>query len=399
MNAEVSKYRVAICRCDLLPISETFIRDQALALRQWHPILVGLSRVHDGLPLSDLETRTIAPPFFRLTKAFDRLRFRMNRPVPRLVATLKSLDVSLVHTHFGTDATVLWPSVRATGLPMLVTLHGYDINTHREWWQSGSADARWKSYPRRLLQMARHPRVRFIAVSAAIKERAATFGIPEEKIVVSYTGVDVERFRPGGVAIADRRRRILFVGRMVEKKAPLLLIRAFAETRRVVPDAELALVGGGPLLREAKRLAAELGLPVEFLGSSSSEEVLAQMHRSRVFCLPSITAPNGDAEGFGMVLLEAQACGVPVVTSARGGATEGIVEGETGFSFPEGDMTSLANNLVTMLSDDVLCARMSIAAVKFVEAHFDSRKLARALEATYDRSLGHHEQIEAKNDL
>ena len=99
-----------------------------------------------------------------------------------------------------------------------------------------------------------------------------------------------------------------------------------------------------------------------------------------------------------MVLLESQACGVPVVTSARGGATEGIIEGETGFSFQEGDITSLVNNLVTLLSDDVLCAQMSIAAAKFAEVHFDARRLARVLEATYDRTLGHHEQMRHQND-
>jgi glycosyltransferase involved in cell wall biosynthesis len=79
-----------------------------------------------------------------------------------------------------------------------------------------------------------------------------------------------------------------------------------------------------------------------------------------VFCLPSVTASNGDAEGLPTVLLEAQACGVPVVTSALGGK-EGVVDGVTGFIFPEKDVKALADRLGDLLGNDDLAARMSAA--------------------------------------
>lgn len=330
--------KVAIYRSDLLPISETFIRDQASALTDWQPTLIGRREVPEGLATPKVE-RVIIPEAG--SRPMRTLRYWTWQPDPNLVRYLRGQNFSLVHAHFGIDATDIWPSVRAAGLPLLVTLHGADINIHRWWWEQGHGGLRRRVYPRRLLKMAQAPSVRFIAVSNAIKQRAIEYGIPADKITVCYIGVDTERFKPGGLPLAQRKKRILFVGRMVEKKAPLLMVRAYAEVRKQVPDAELVMIGTGPLLEDAKRLAQELDVPVEFLGARSSDEVLAQLHQARVFCLPSITAENGDAEGLPISILEAQACGVPVITSARGG-NEGIIKSGTGEFFPENDFDSAA---------------------------------------------------------
>jgi glycosyltransferase involved in cell wall biosynthesis len=115
------------------------------------------------------------------------------------------------------------------------------------------------------------------------------------------------------------------------------------------------------------------------------DEVKQQLDRARIFCLPSIVAQNGDAEGFGLVLLEAQACAVPVVTSAQGGASEGLIDGVTGFSFPERDVATLAKQLIRLLTDDQCIARMSEAAPRFVAEHFDLRNCTRELERLYDQ--------------
>ncbi|AMO23125.1 glycosyltransferase [Ramlibacter solisilvae] len=374
--------RVAIFRADLLPISETFVRDQADSLARWQPVLVGRRRVEGGLPTPGIPHEIVPDTPHRVVSA---LRFWLSLPDPRLVAQLKALHVDLVHTHFGTDATEVWPSVKAAGLPMVVTLHGYDINIHREWWEAGHGGLRKRVYPRRLLQMAREPKVSFIAVSRAVKRRAIDYGIPEDKISTAYIGVDIRRFQPGGLALAKRAKRILFVGRMVEKKAPLLMIRAFAKVRSEVPDAELVMVGDGPLLAEAQQLAGELAVPVSFLGARSWDQVLMQMHEARVFCLPSVTAGNGDAEGLPISLLEAQATGVPVVTSARGGVDEGLQDGKTGIAFKEGAMDDLVVALRRLLCDSAAAARASVEAVQFAASAFDLRNHSRELESVYER--------------
>jgi glycosyltransferase involved in cell wall biosynthesis len=144
------------------------------------------------------------------------------------------------------------------------------------------------------------------------------------------------------------------------------------------------MVGDGPLLGEFKDLAARLRLPVTFPGALSSAQVKEQMDEARVFCLPSVTAGNGDAEGFGLVLLEAQACGVPSVSSALGGATEGIKHGVTGFAFPEGDIPALESAVVRVLTDDSLADAMSRNARRHVEENFDIRSRTALLEDLYD---------------
>jgi glycosyltransferase involved in cell wall biosynthesis len=375
--------RVAIFRSVILPVSETFVRDQALALLDWSPVMVGFCKAEDGLPLPGMQCRLVR----RGNRVLSAARMALGQPLPRLVRAIRELDVALVHVHFGTDAADIWPSVRATGLPMVVTLHGYDINVSRSWWEAGHGGLRGRTYPRRLLQMANSPAVQFVAVSEAIKLRAIEYGLPEDRIRVCYIGVNTERFRPGGLPLVERRRRILFIGRMVEKKAPLLMIRAFAGVRKRVPDAELVMIGGGPLLGKVRQLAAELRVPVVILGPCNPDQVVSQLREARVFCLPSVTAGNGDAEGFGLALLEAQASGVPVVTSARGGAMEGLIDGVTGDAVPERDLDQLICRLESWLLDDVRAAAASGAARREVLARFDIGHCVRALEDIYGATV------------
>jgi glycosyltransferase involved in cell wall biosynthesis len=171
---------------------------------------------------------------------------------------------------------------------------------------------------------------------------------------------------------------------MVEKKAPLLLIRAYAQVRARIPDAELVMIGAGPLLPAARQLAQQLQVPVTFMGARSPDAVLEQLHQARVTCLPSVTARNGDAEGFGLTILEAQACGVPVVTSARGGASEGLLQGRTGHAIREGDIAQLQDCLHHWLVNDDAAQAAATAGWQFVHDGFNIAQCTRQLEFAYD---------------
>jgi glycosyltransferase involved in cell wall biosynthesis len=266
----------------------------------------------------------------------------------------------------------------------VVTLHGYDINIDKQWWRSPDKPRSLRRYPDMLLQLAANPRVHFVAVSEAIRARAIEWGLPAERISCRYIGVNLGLFQQTGLPVEQRAPRILFVGRMIEKKGGEYLIKAFAKVRRHMPSAELVMVGSGRLQSKLESLAAELNVPVTFTGALTSEQIKDQLHSARAFCLPSITADNGDAEGLGIVLLEAQACGVPVVTSARGGADEGIVHGVSGYAFAEKDVDKLSEYLLRILRDNELAASMSTEAKRNVREHFELRQCTQKLEELYD---------------
>jgi len=374
--------RVVVFREDLLPISQTFIREQVVALKRWDPLLTGLRFVR-GLDLRDLNCRLLSGWLPR------RLSRKLVPPLRELGLApagmrqqLRDLAPALLHVHFATDLVAVWPMLSGVQAPILVTLHGYDINIYEEYWSKKGYVGR--RYPSRLRAIARDPRVHFIAVSNAIQARAIEYGIPREKIWVRYIGVDVARFTPADLPVSRRKRKILFVGRMVEKKGARVLIQAYARVRNRLNDAELIMIGEGPDLLAAKQLAIDLNVPVSFMGMQSTDGVLAMLREVRVLCLPSLTAANGDAEGLGIALLEAQACGVPVVTSARGGATEGIINGVTGFAFAENDVEELSARLCAVLEDDDRALVMSEAARQFAVKTFDIRKCTDRLEDLYE---------------
>lgn len=377
---------VLVYRNELLPFSETFIKEQILALTDWRAVLVGRKKL-DQLPLDSINVRLIGPA----SSAFhDRLFWRLRKTLGSIPSQVKRAlqaeKPSLVHAHFGIDALDAWPLARALGLPMLVTLHGYDINVYREWWESGNAGLRMRFYPRRLLRLARRPNVNFIAVSRAMRERAIEFGIPAQKIAVSYIGIDTGKFIPSKIPIEKRSLQVLFVGRLVEKKGCRYLIEAMAAVQHKHPEAVLVVLGDGPLRPELESFAIECGTNVVFRGAQASEAVKRELDASRVLCLPSVTATNGDAEGFGLVLLEAQASGVPVVTSALGGATEGIRNGVTGFSFAERDTEQLARILVSSLGDEKQLSYMAKQARQYVSSEFDLNRCTSELEILYNKS-------------
>jgi glycosyltransferase involved in cell wall biosynthesis len=381
--------RVAVYRSPILPLSETFIRDQVLALRRWQATLVGETLIGQRPTLDGIALRVLADTALgRLVRRADRAAELLLERSPRKRHLFRSLRPALVHVHFATEAVRLWPTVGPMGLPMIVTLHGYDINTHADWWRAGHGGRLMRSYPDRLLALSRHRAVHFIAVSNAIRRAALAYGLPADRLNVRHIGIQTSRFQRGEVALSRRAPDVLFVGRLVEKKGGTYLIQAAARLRDRVPGLRLVFLGDGPQREALVREARQLGVRAEFRGAQPHEEVRRQLRWSRALCLPSITAHNGDAEGLPMVILEAQAAGVPVITSAAGGCEEGIVDGVTGFAVVERDVAQLADRLETLMLDEAVVDATSARAAEFVREHFDIARCTRSLEALYDEVAG-----------
>jgi glycosyltransferase involved in cell wall biosynthesis len=297
---------------------------------------------------------------------------------------LRAEGASLMHVHFGTDALEAAPLARALGLPRLVTLHGFDVHVRPEWWAQGHGGRLMRRYPERLRRMALQPGVRFVAVSQAVRAGAIAFGLPADRVDVRVIGVDLSRVARSPLPMAERPRRVLFVGRLVEKKGAAVLLQAMADPQ--LAGVEALIVGDGPLREALQEQARSLRLlpAVRFAGALPHAQVLAEMAQARVYCLPAVTAANGDAEGLNTTVIEAQAAGLPVVTSARGSTTEGMLDGITGLAFAEHDAAGLAAALARLLNDDALAQRMADAAPSFVAGRFDARRCTARLETLYD---------------
>lgn len=383
-HREPANNKVLVFRHELLPLSQTFVREQVLSYQRWHGTLVGYSRDERGLSLDGLDFRILHRQTQSLFGRIVGKALRASVGAARHYARgLRKERAHLFHAHFGTSGTQSWPIAKELGLPMMVTLHGFDITVRPEWWQT-HGKGHMRSYPERLRELAGQKDVHFIAVSEGIRRSAMEFGIPAEKITVRHIGVDCRAFTPGGLPVAARPPRVLCVGRLVEKKGLEFLIRAMARVRRDIPAAELVVIGDGDRRPTLEALASSLNVNANFLGARSHDEVRAQMHLARAFCLPSVIAENGDEEGLPIVVLEAQACGVPTLASSRSAGLEGLADGKTGFAFAERDVDDLAEKLFQILCDDSLADSFSRSAPAFVARNFDIRLCTERLEHLYD---------------
>lgn len=371
---------VVIFREGLLPLSETFIRSQVNNMERYRGVYAGCRRVV-GLDLSDREVLVLEGPGAKL----EALILKTTGYSPRLLGRLRKYEPVLVHAHFGQDGATALPLARKLKVPLLVTFHGSDANLSDGVFQASRSGRRYLRRRDQLKQGASG----FIAVSKFIAARLVAQGFPDEKIQVHYIGVDVNWFQPerpeGGEKI------VLFVGRLVEKKGCEYLIRAMEAVQAEMGDAELVVIGDGPLRGNLEVQAKESLRRFRFMGAQSSNEIRDWMKRSTVLCTPSIVAESGDAEGLPIVILEAQASGLPVAAFASAGIPEAVIDGDNGFLAPEKDWRLLAQKLAKLLADADLRQAFRIAGRKRVETMFDLKQQTRKLEDIYEASISKKE--------
>jgi D-inositol-3-phosphate glycosyltransferase len=210
-------------------------------------------------------------------------------------------------------------------------------------------------------------------------------GVPRPAISVVPCGVDNVRFTPSGPVVPRGRApyRIVSIGRLVERKGVDDIIRAL----RVVPRTELVVAGGpdaaaldaDPEIVRLRELARASGVldRVSFIGRVSHDDVPALLRSADlVVCVPWY-------EPFGLVPLEAMACGVPVVASAVGGLTDTIIERTTGVLVPPRRPDLLAHRLRELLGDVVRREAYGVAGVDRVRARFTWERIAGETEAVY----------------
>jgi colanic acid/amylovoran biosynthesis glycosyltransferase len=179
---------------------------------------------------------------------------------------------------------------------------------------------------------------------------------------------------------------VLTVGRLEEKKGYVYSLEAIARAKESIPSIKYYLIGDGSLREELEAYAEELGIGgnCHFLGARSDVEVRSYYKRCEVFMLPSVTAANGDMEGQGLVLQEAQASGLPVISTLHNGIPDGVLQEKTGFLLPEKNSSLLAEKLVLLLQNEALRKEMGRAGQAFVKDKYDVPVIVQQFNQFYE---------------
>lgn len=373
---------VLIFRADLLPSSETFIPSQAHALRRYTPCFAGLRRVPAGLEFDSCETVLLAPGR-SLSHRFRRRLFLETGLAPHFLHTLELHRPALIHAHFAVDAAAALPIRQHLGIPMLVTLHGYDATSTD---QAHRRTPAGRVFLRRKAELLAQASL-FLCVSEHIRVQAIAHGFPASKLRTLPIGVDLNLFAPDPLRSRAHDPIVLFVGRLVEKKGCDHLIRAMALVQQRHPTAKLLIVGDGPLLDTLRAQARSTLRHCTFLGPQPSSVVRDLMHRARVLAATSIVAASGDTEGLPIVLCEAQAIGLPVAAFEGPGVSEAVAAGETALLSPSGDHAALAASISAILDDPALAARLAAQGRSRAETLFNLAAQTARLENIYDELL------------
>jgi glycosyltransferase involved in cell wall biosynthesis len=218
----------------------------------------------------------------------------------------------------------------------------------------------------------------YLAVTERAREALLLEGVPADRIAVQPVGVDRTRFRPAGRGTAGRT--VLYCGRLLREKGLLDLVRAVA----ALPDARVVLAGEGPERPRLETAARALGVAdrVRFAGPVRYAEIADLYATADVFCLPSVPAPYWE-EQFGMVLIEAMACGVPVVAAGSGAIPE--VVGDAAVLVPPYAPAALAGALASVLDDPARREALASAGPARVAERYDADRVAAAIGGHYAR--------------
>lgn len=299
------------------------------------------------------------------------------------LAKLWSADPpDVVHAHFWMSGLAALAGARDLGVPVVQTFHALGIVKQR---YQGRKDT---SPPGRIrLETAIAKNVdAIIATSTGELFELVRLGVPRRSIRVVPCGVDLTKFTVEGPA-AERngRPRLLSVGRLVERKGVDTVIQALP----AVPDAELVIAGGPPAselrrnqeVRRLRAIARESGVSrrVKFLGQVPHDDLPPLIRSSDVVvCVPWY-------EPFGIVPLEAMACGKPVVGAAVGGLVDTIVHGTTGLFVPPRRPAALGAAIRALLSDSTLRFAYGIAGCDRAQSRYSWDRVARETLGVYSR--------------
>jgi colanic acid/amylovoran biosynthesis glycosyltransferase len=352
--------------------SETFIRDhidhlpcETVAMyREW--------------PWSEVNGRSLVPRAVRgVARLFPMIASARDA---FLSSFLTKTGISVVLAEYATTAVPLIGPCRRAGVPLVAHFHGYDAYHH-------DILRQYQAGYRLLFKEA----AAVIAGSRAMEEHLLQMGARRETLFYNPGGgVNISQYQPAHMS--EDRPLFVAIGRFVDKKAPHLTILAFGKVLREFPQAELVMIGEGPLLEACKQMTNALGLQssVRFLGKQDRSHAANVLKNARAFVQHSVTTTYGDSEGTAITILEAGAAGLPVVSTRHGGIKESVIHGETGFLVEERDVPKMASYMIELAKSQDKARQMGLNARAHVSQNFSVERVMQNLHAILERAAYGH---------
>lgn len=362
--------------------SETFIWQYLHSFKKIFPIVISNSIENlDQFPLPNGEVYHISLSRWTWSWIKDNFYRRMMRLEFGYKQSLaKNKNVQLIHAHFGDVGYNYLGLSQSLGIPLITTFYGYDLS------RNDMIDNYKQAYKNLFSDGSL-----FLVEGPNMKEKLLSLGCPEEKIEIQRIAIDLEKYELKNITYNNNRPiRILFVGRFVEKKGLEYALKSLSKLIGKFKF-QFRIIGSGPLEANLHKLAIKLGFEKEiaWLGVQPHERVIEELQKCDILIQPSITAKNSETEGGApTIVIEAQACGIPVVSTTHADIPYVTKQNDSALLSPEADVKSLTKSILYLFKNPKIWPNMGKIGREYVEEFHDIKKEVEKLESIYEKLIG-----------
>lgn len=284
--------------------------------------------------------------------------------------------INLVLAEYGMVGADAVKLCKKNKLPLIVHFHGYDAHRTKLINQYNKAYKELFEYAKLI-----------VVVSTKMYDQLIKIGSPAEKTILNVYGVNINKFSKKDHFSVNKK--IIAVGRFVDKKAPYLTILAFEIVLKKHPDAILYFIGDGYLFEACKRIAQanKIDSSVKFLGEQNQEEVKKYMEMCSIYVQHSVESFDGDSEGTPVSILEACSLGLAVVATSHAGIADVIFHEENGLLINEGDVSTMAANIISLLENPQRIVHLGKKARQTIEEKYTLEMSLARLEKSIKKAI------------
>lgn len=329
-----------------------------------------------------LNTTVLRPPYYKVPR--NKLKGLTLHNLSKVILKHGCLpNIKLIHAHFGQNGIAALALKKELRVPLITSFYGYD---------TGRLGEIFKPYYKELAAEGDL----FLVLSQDMKNDLKKLGFPEERIRIHHLGIDLSTFVP---ISNDGRNDFIFCTacRLDKSKGVQFVIKAFKNFLSKNHDQsqyiQLRIVGGGTYEHQLKKMVHELNLTnnVKFINNlllpNSREIIVNEMQLCDVFLLASHKSNNNSKEGTPVVLMEAQACGKPCISTDHAGIPEVVIDGYSGFIVPEESVDDIQSKMQFFYDDKLEKGEFGSNARKHIEMNFNQEVQMKALNTLYKRIL------------